>query len=191
MITAAVLLSRVRTVREIAMRPISLEQAWAIIADAAVALGSEDVALADAAGRVAIAPVVATFDSPRTDVSMMDGYAVGNARIGESYDVIGTSAAGARFDGKVAGGQAVRIFTGAAVPDGADSVVIQENVARDGDRMTFVEATAGPSFIRAKGSDFRTGDQVVAGERGLPLARWSRPPGQEPIEWKSRGDPGS
>lgn len=144
------------------MRPISLDQAWAIVAEAAVPIGAEGGALGDAAGRVLAAPVIAAFDSPRSDVSMMDGYAMQSARIGNTYDVIGTSAAGAPFDGTIVAGKAVRILTGAAVPDGADQVVIEENVTTEGDRMTIVEAPGGPTFIRHRASDFRAGDAVVA-----------------------------
>lgn len=152
---------------------ISLECAWEIVTEAAVPLGGQPVLLVDAVGRVLAAPVVATFDSPRSDVSMMDGYAVrdGEAMIGAGFEVIGTSAAGARFGGSVGVGQAVRVFTGAAVPAGADRVVIQEDVAIDGDRMTIVEAPGGARFVRAAGSDFRSGEVVVAaGTRLTPGA---------------------
>ena len=144
------------------MSLISFDQALEIVGRATAPMAAEMVPLDQAAGRVLRANVIATFDSPRSDVSMMDGYAVREARVGEEYAVIGTLAAGARFDGSVGAGQAVRIFTGAAVPTGAGRVVIQENVAIDGDRMTIVEGSGGPSFVRARGSDFRTGDIVVA-----------------------------
>ena len=155
------------------MPMISLEQAWAIVAEAARPLGGEQVSLVESAGRVLAAPVLATCDSPRANVSMMDGYAVRGreALAGAGFEVIGTSAAGARFGGRVGAGQAARIFTGAALPDGADRVVIQENVAIDGYRMTIVGPSGEASFVRAAGSDFRTGDRVVeAGTRLTPGA---------------------
>ncbi len=152
---------------------ISLDEALALTTGAVAPLSQERIALTDAAGRVLAEPVVATHESPRANVSMMDGYAVRNddARVGAVLDVIGTSAAGSSFAGPVGAGQVVRIFTGAAVPEGADRVVIQENVARDGDRMTIVEATGAASFVRLAGSDFAAGDVVVtAGSRLTPGA---------------------
>ena len=146
------------------MALISLDDAWAIIARATAALPAETIALGDAAGRMLAAPVLAAFDSPRADVSTMDGYALrqGDARAGAIVRIIGTSAAGMRFSGTVGEGEAVRIFTGAALPDGADRVVIQEIVEADGDRARIVDAPGEVRFTRAKASDFRAGDQVVA-----------------------------
>ncbi|MES2903339.1 MAG: molybdopterin molybdotransferase MoeA [Pseudomonadota bacterium] len=144
------------------MRPISLDQAWGIIAAAVMPLKSEMVGFSDAAGRVLSAPVVATFDSPQSNVSMMDGYAVHDAMADDTLDVVGVSAAGSRFDGKIVAGQAVRIFTGAAVPEGAERIMIQEHVTTDGDRITILEPTIGPTFVRAIGSDFRAAECVVA-----------------------------
>lgn len=152
---------------------ISFDEAYAIIANAVQPLGLERIALTDATGRILAEPVVAAFESPRANVSMMDGYAVrdDDARVDATFDVIGTSAAGSSFAGPVGAGQAVRIFTGAAVPEGADRVAIQENVALDGDRVTIVEALGAASFVRAQGSDFAEGDVVVAaGSRLTPGA---------------------
>ena len=153
--------------------PISLEEAWRIVAGAASPLAAEDASLARASGRVLAAPIVAAFESPRANVSMMDGYAVREeaARVGIGLEVIGTSAAGARFGGSVGTGQAVRIFTGAALPKGANRVVMQENVAADGEGMTIVEAPGAASFVRKRGSDFAAGDLIVpAGARLTPGA---------------------
>lgn len=146
------------------MALISLDDAWAIIARATAPLPAETIALGDAAGRMLAAPVTAAFDSPRADVSTMDGYALrqGDARAGAIVRIIGTSAAGMRFSGTVGEGEAVRIFTGAALPDGADRVVIQEIVEADGDRARIVDAAGEVRFTRAKASDFGAGDQVVA-----------------------------
>ena len=151
---------------------ITLDDAHAIIAAAVRPLGDERIALTDAAGRVLVGPVVAAFESPRADVSTMDGYAIGEgAPVGSAFDVIGTSAAGKRFDGSIRTGQAVRIFTGAALPEGADRVVIQEHGSLDGDRMTIVEAPDPAIFVRKRGSDFAAGDIVVAaGTRLTPGA---------------------
>ena len=142
------------------MSLINLDQAWAIIAQSVAQLPGETVALADAAGRVLAAPVTATFDSPRTAVSTMDGYAIRDDD-GAMLRLVGTSAAGAKYDGAVGAGEAVRIFTGAALPDGATRVVMQENVTADGDRITIDDPT-GPPFIRHCASDFAAGEVVVA-----------------------------
>ena len=150
---------------------IGFDEALSIIADGVSRLGIERIGLNEASGRVLAMPVVAAFESPRANVSMMDGYAVhgDEALVGAAFAVIGTSAAGGRFVGSVGPGQAVRIFTGAALPEGADRVVIQENVALDGKRMTIVEAPGAVGFVRARGSDFAAGDIVVAtGSRLTP-----------------------
>ena len=155
------------------MPPISLEAAWSIIASAATPLADELISLKDGAGRVLAAPVLAAFESPRFNVSTMDGYAVreGEARVGVTLRVIGVSAAGASFSGSIGPGEAVRIFTGAALPEGADRVVIQEIVTADGDAATIVEAPDAMRFVRARGSDFAAGDAVVAaGSRLTPGA---------------------
>ena len=142
------------------MSLISLDEAWGIIADAVCPLASEAISLTQAAGRVLAEPITARFDSPRTAVSTMDGYAVRDGD-GAVLRLIGTSAAGERFDNSVGQGEAVRIFTGAALPDGATRVVMQENVTADGDRIN-VNATSAATFVRHRASDFAAGDEVVA-----------------------------
>lgn len=146
------------------MPPISLDEAWAIVARIATIPDSEQISIHQAAGRILARPVVATFESPRATVSTMDGFAVreGDARAGAGLRLIGTSAAGNAFHGSLGVGEAVRIFTGAALPDGADRVVIQEIVACEGDRATIVEAPGEMRFIRPRASDFAAGDAVVA-----------------------------
>jgi molybdopterin molybdotransferase len=98
-------------------------------------LGSETVTLAEADGRVLAVDLVALRTQPPFDASAMDGYAVRAVDLstGARLRVIGTSAAGHGFDAPVGPGEAVRIFTGAPVPDGADTILIQENGERDGD----------------------------------------------------------
>ena len=141
------------------MSLISLDQAWVIIAGAAP-LASERILLIEATGRVLASPVSAAFDSPRSAVSTMDGYAVRDGD-GPIFRLVGTSVAGAKFTGCVGDGEAVRIFTGAALPDGATRVVIQEHVTADGERITINDAS-GPTFVRQRASDFAVGDEVVA-----------------------------
>ncbi|EPX78123.1 gephyrin-like molybdotransferase Glp [Salipiger mucosus] len=129
-------------------------------------LGSEEIPLLEANGRVLARDVVARRDQPPFSASAMDGYALGGDV--DSFRVIGESAAGQRFDGTVAQGEAVRIFTGAPVPEGADRVALQENVIRDGEAVTLSEPVAPNANIRALGNDFRAGDRVEAPRRLSP-----------------------
>jgi molybdopterin molybdotransferase len=152
---------------------ISFDEALAIIGSAAKPLGIERVALTDAALRVLAAPVVAAIDSPRADVSAMDGYAVGGVDLGDypvSLSVIGESFPGGGWGGAFEEGTCVRIFTGAPVPAGADRIVIQERVRRDG-HTAIIDADPGPAtWIRPRGKDFRAGDEVLAAGRLLDPA---------------------
>ncbi|MGR3371101.1 MAG: molybdopterin molybdotransferase MoeA [Sagittula sp.] len=114
----------------------------------------EEVPLVSASGRTLARAVSARRSQPPFPSSAMDGYAVTDAAPGMTLNVIGESAAGHRFDGTVAAGQAVRIFTGAPVPDGATRVVIQEDVTRDGDRITLGDRLNEGTNIRPAGTDF-------------------------------------
>ena len=140
---------------------ISVEEALHRCLALATPLPAETVPLAQAAGRWMTVPAVARRDQPPFPASAMDGYAVkGDPKTGDSFAVIGEAGAGHAFDGTVGPGQAVRIFTGAPVPDGATRVVIQEDVSRDGDRITVKSgADAGP-HIRPLGQDFREGESL-------------------------------
>ncbi len=131
------------------------------------------VALAEAHGRVLAAPVIARMDAPASDTSAMDGYAVREADLAAParLRVIGESFAGRGFDGEISAGECVRIFTGAPMPRGADRVVIQEIVRRDGDVAIFDEAPDGGHHVRPRASDFRRGDELLpAGRRLDPRA---------------------
>lgn len=133
----------------------------------------ERVRLAEAHGRVLAAPVIARLDSPASDTSAMDGYAVREAdfALPARLRVIGESFAGHGFDGAVSAGECVRIFTGAPLPRGADRVIIQEIVRRDGDAAVFDHALGGGRHVRPQGSDFRRGDELLpAGRRLDPRA---------------------
>lgn len=127
-------------------------------------LEPETVPLTAAAGRVMARDAVARRDQPPFDASAMDGYALraAEARPGATFDVIGESAAGHRFSGSVGAGQAVRIFTGAPVPEGADRVVMQEDVNREGDRITLTDTIGDSAHIRPMGADFAAGARVAA-----------------------------
>lgn len=146
---------------------ISVEQALAHLFDVAPRMGTEMVPLDQANGRILASDVSAQRDQPPFAASAMDGYAVrsDDTRPGQRLTVIGESAAGQRFHGGVNTGQAVRIFTGAPVPKGADSVVIQEDVKREGDFITLGDATKPWANIRKQGADFDAGLVIKAPRR--------------------------
>jgi molybdopterin molybdotransferase len=125
----------------------------------------ERVPLTAVHGRILAADIVAERTQPPFDGSAMDGYAVrtGDLR-GNSIElkVVGESHAGRRFARTVGAGEAVRIFTGAAMPTGADTVVIQEDVDRRGDLISVREAPEAGAYIRRAGGDFRDGDKLLA-----------------------------
>lgn len=126
-------------------------------------LGVETVPLLQAHGRVLSQDVAATRNQPPFDGSAMDGYAVTEVAPGLRLRVIGEAAAGHGFDQTVKNGEAVRIFTGAPVPEGAKAVVIQEDVTRDGDWITIGDTPEDNPHIRPAGGDFRIGDTIAAG----------------------------
>lgn len=133
-----------------------------VLADARP-LPSEAVALHDALGRVLTEDMVALRTQPPAAVSAMDGYAVRAADVATApvtLKLIGEVAAGHPFDGKINAGQAARIFTGGMMPEGADTVVIQEIAKRDGDQVTFDKSTAKGRNVRLQGIDFAA-DQVL------------------------------
>ncbi len=133
-------------------------------------LPPEAVALDKALGRVLARPVKAHRDQPPFEGSAMDGYAVIAADVAQTpvaLTLIGTSAAGRGFRGKVLPGQCVRIFTGAPMPKGADAVVIQENVEVRGTSLVSVLQPVKPQQnVRGAGLDFRRGEALLpAGQR--------------------------
>ena len=130
----------------------------------------EIVPLAEAWGRVAAAPIVARLDQPPADVSAMDGYALRAADEG-ARRVVGDAPAGHPFAGEVGAGEAVRLFTGSVVPGGADTVLIQEDARREGDRVTPTEAIRLGANIRRRGQDFACGDVVIAAGTRLGARR--------------------
>ena len=147
--------------------PISVTEAHARLMRLFAPLGTEAVPLAEAAGRVLACDVVTSRAQPPFPASAMDGYAVRrtDAATGARLRVIGTSAAGARFAGSVAPGEAVRIFTGAPVPAGADMILIQEDADADGDGIVVRDGRDGETNIRSAGGDFREGARVAAPRR--------------------------
>lgn len=127
-------------------------------------LSVEEVKLVAARGRVLASPVSARRNQPPFAASAMDGYAIRSADLtdGTSFAVIGEAAAGRAFAGTVGKGEAARIFTGAPLPEGADTVVIQEDVTRDGDTITVTDRPDPGANVRAAGGDFRIGDTIDA-----------------------------
>jgi molybdopterin molybdotransferase len=133
-------------------------------------LPAETVPLSDALGRVLTGNVTALRTQPPAAVSAMDGYAVRAADVAKApvtLKVIGEVAAGHPFDGKVGGGEAARIFTGGVMPEGGDTVVIQELATRDGDTVTFQKPTAKGRNVRGHGIDFSNGQMLLAKGRRL------------------------
>ncbi len=128
-------------------------------------LPAEPVKLAHALGRVLAAPVKASRDQPPFDSSAMDGYAVRAADVAQvpaNLHVIGISAAGHAFGGKVEPGEAARIFTGAPVPKGSDTIVIQENTEpAPPSSVTILETAREGQNIRRRGLDFAKSDALL------------------------------
>ncbi len=143
---------------------IPVEQAQALCLDLVTQVGTASVSLVKARGRVLAAPVVAQRAQPPFSASAMDGYALRglDAKAGARLEVAGESAAGHGWVGTVQAGQAVRIFTGAPVPEGADRVIIQENVqAGDGYIILGPDLGSGAN-IRPEGTDFTLGQTLTA-----------------------------
>lgn len=135
------------------------------IIDAVSPLPAEQISLTEGLGRVLAEDVAARRDQPPMAVSAMDGYAVRAADVEDlpaSLKVVGYAPAGHAFDGSVDPGEAVRIFTGAPVPDGADTIVIQENTEQTDETVKVVDGSAPVGrFIRPAGLDFATGDVLL------------------------------
>ena len=146
---------------------LSVAEAHARVMALASRLGTEHVPLARAANRVLAEDVVASRAQPPFDASAMDGYAVRAADLapGARLTVTGESAAGAGSTTAVLPGTAIRIFTGAPLPRGADTVLIQEDAERQGDSLVVREACGAGANIRAAGTDFGPGDRLAAPRR--------------------------
>ena len=147
------------------MALLPVDQALARILAAVTPCPTETVGIEHAAGRTLAAPVLALRTQPPEAVSAMDGYALRArdcAAPGTVLRVVGTAPAGHPFDGKVETGTAVRIFTGAVVPQGADTVVIQEDTETLGDsQVRFTVAARTDMNIRPQGLDFKEGQALL------------------------------
>ncbi len=151
------------------MKLASVDAARAVILDGVTRLAAEDVALAKALGRTLASDVIAARPQPPFDASAMDGWAVRSTDRPVTLRIVGESAAGRGFAGRVGPGEAVRIFTGAPVPAGADTVVIQEDALREG-QTVIVPASERSRHIRAAGCDFDDGAVLL--RKGARLDPW-------------------
>jgi len=164
---------------------IPVEEALTRIRTGFAPLPAETVSLADALGRVLAEDVAARATQPPVDVSAMDGYAVRAADLGSlpaRLQVVGEAPAGGAHEAPIGSGEAVRIFTGGPVPEGADTIIIQEHTVREGAPVSagpaavLVERKAEPGqHIRRAGNDFREGSIGLArgcrmGPRDIALA---------------------
>lgn len=143
--------------------PLPLEEAQARLLALVAPLPVERVDVAGALGRFLAEPLKARRTQPAAHVSAMDGYAVVGPDLSGPWRLIGESAAGHPFAGTVGKGEAVRISTGALLPDGADCVVLQEDVARDGNKVTLTGNPPAPpgKHVRLCGSDFSLDTQLL------------------------------
>jgi molybdopterin molybdotransferase len=138
-----------------------VEEALARVLEDADALPTEFVAVANAHKRVLASDLAARRTQPPADMSSMDGYAVraeDAATVPARLNLVGEVAAGRVFSGQIGKGEAVRILTGGIVPEGADTIVIQENTRRDGDVVIIEQGERKGRYIRRAGLDFAEGD---------------------------------
>ena len=155
---------------------LDLEEALKAIRERLLSPTAQEACLiAESLGRVVAAPVTAAISLPPFAASAMDGYAVRRADLdsdaGFSLQQIGTSFAGHPFSGSVSEGQCVRIFTGAPMPEGADLVIVQENVTQeDAGTVSFIPHSSKDTNVRAIGNDIAAGQVLVsAGETISPF----------------------
>ena len=143
---------------------LTVREAHARVIAAFPALPGETVSVADAAGRVLAASPMARLTQPPADLSAMDGYAMRAEDVPAApttLKMVGRSPAGGSYDHALKPGETVRIFTGAPLPMGADSIVIQEDTKADGDKITILEAPRIGRHIRKAGLDFTAGDSPL------------------------------
>ncbi|MBO0733366.1 MAG: molybdopterin molybdotransferase MoeA [Methylocapsa sp.] len=134
---------------------------------------SEEIALGNAAGRTLASDLAARRTQPPKAVSAMDGYAVRAcyvAKLPARLKVIGESTAGCGFAGRAGPGEAVRIFTGAPVPEGCDTILIQESARAEAGMIEALETVAAGRHIREKGIDFSAGEVLLRGGTRLGAA---------------------
>lgn len=154
------------------LKGLSIDEALGRVLAAAAPRGAETVALQASAGRVLAETVTAGRDQPPFTASAMDGWAVRAEDVTEetTLAIVGESAAGHAYPHALKTGQAVRIFTGAPVPEGSDLVVIQENATREGERVRLGPAGPPKDNLRPRGGDFAAGAVLL--EKGVRLDPW-------------------
>ena len=152
---------------------LSVEEAQARILALATALPVERVDVAGSLGRYLAEPLKARRTQPAAHLSAMDGYAVASDDLIGPWAVIGESAAGHPFAGSVGPGQAVRIATGALLPDGAGAVILQEDIERSAEQITLTGTAPSPQnrHVRHCGADFLTDAELLPAGSKLTPAR--------------------
>lgn len=151
---------------------LSVAEAQARLLALAPPVAEEQASLARATGRWTAAPVPALRTQPEVALSAMDGYAIRAADLPGPWTLVGESAAGRPLARTIGAGEAARIFTGAALPDGTDTILIQEDAARQGDTLTLTGDPPTPGmFVRPAGLDFRMGEPLIATGARLTPAR--------------------
>jgi molybdopterin molybdotransferase len=151
------------------MKLLAVDDARARMLAEIAPLAAENVPLTHSIGRVLAEDVAAVRDQPPFAASAMDGWAVRGADTPGALKIVGESAAGHGYEGRVGSGEAVRIFTGAAVPDGCDAIVIQEDAERAEDVVRVPEARVG-HHLRPAGGDFTKGALLL--RRGERIDPW-------------------
>jgi molybdopterin molybdotransferase len=152
-------------------RPLTVEEALARVLEGVVAIAdTREVDLLDAQGDVLARDIIAKHDSPPFAASAMDGYAVRSvdvAALPATLRVIGEAAAGHGFAGAIGHAEAVRIFTGAPIPEGADAVVIQENTRAETGQVVVLSGAPDSEHLRPRAGDFALGSSVLAAGQHL------------------------
>lgn len=156
------------------MALISVDEALSRLLGGVEPVGSETVPLARANGRILAADLAATRTQPPFAASAMDGYAVRAAditKVPATLKLIGEAPAGRAFTDAIGAGETVRIFTGAPLPEGSDTILIQENATRDGERVTALESAPSGKFVRPAGLDFKAGEVLLTAGTRLDYRR--------------------
>ena len=146
--------------------PLELAEAQARLLALAAPLPIERIPVTESLGRFLAEPLIARRTQPPADLSAMDGYAVRGADMPGPWRIIGESACGHPCAGALGAGEAVRIATGALLPIGGDTVLLQENCQREGNKCILVGAAAVGQHVRLTGMDFAAGRELLgAGTR--------------------------
>lgn len=148
---------------------ISVAEARARILAGIAPVAAETVALTEAWGRVLAAPLISRVTQPPADLSAMDGYAVraAEANAGQALRVVGSAPAGQPYPAPLHPGEAVRIFTGAYIPEGADGILLQEDARAEAGQVTATDHVTPDRWVRRRGLDFAEGDALLEAGRCL------------------------